>query len=81
MPYKPCVQCQVFKTGELTPEECLDNCTQFNSTIVDVVGECLQGSWLGGVSCRCWGSSVREREREGEVCLGVCVSLHISNIL
>ncbi|XP_045106617.1 integrin beta-PS-like isoform X2 [Portunus trituberculatus] len=39
LPYKPCVQCQVFKTGELTPEECLDNCTQFNSTIVDVVVE------------------------------------------
>ncbi|KAK8383508.1 hypothetical protein O3P69_015754 [Scylla paramamosain] len=35
LPYKPCVQCQVFKTGELTPEECLDNCTLFNSTIVD----------------------------------------------
>lgn len=37
LPYKPCVQCQVFQTGELTPEECLDNCTQFNSTVVDVL--------------------------------------------
>ncbi|XP_042223592.1 integrin beta-1-like [Homarus americanus] len=41
--YKSCVQCQVFQTGELSPEECLTNCTDFNSTkvisIEDVEGQ------------------------------------------
>lgn len=34
--YKACVQCQVFETGEFTPEECEANCTLFNSTRVPV---------------------------------------------
>ncbi|XP_045617424.1 integrin beta-PS [Procambarus clarkii] len=34
VPYKACVQCQVFETGEFTPEECIANCTLFNATRV-----------------------------------------------
>ncbi|MCL4127518.1 UNVERIFIED_CONTAM: hypothetical protein GTU68_027418 [Idotea baltica] len=34
--YKSCVQCQAFGTGELSPEECLEECTLFNVTKVVV---------------------------------------------
>lgn len=34
--YKPCVQCQVFETGEFSEEECKANCTLFNSTRVPI---------------------------------------------
>lgn len=39
VPYKACVQCQIFQTGEFTPEECAANCTQFNATAVDIAVE------------------------------------------
>ncbi|KAG8323801.1 Integrin beta-1, partial [Homalodisca vitripennis] len=34
--FKECVQCLVFKTGSITPEECIANCT-FELTVMDVV--------------------------------------------
>ncbi|XP_046391367.1 integrin beta-PS isoform X2 [Ischnura elegans] len=34
--FKECVQCQVYQTGKLTPEECAANCT-FVPTEVDIV--------------------------------------------
>ncbi|XP_063601082.1 tenascin-X-like [Penaeus indicus] len=34
--YKSCVQCQAFGTGDLSEEECMDQCTLFNSTVVQV---------------------------------------------
>ncbi|XP_047479420.1 kielin/chordin-like protein [Penaeus chinensis] len=36
--YKSCVQCQAFGTGDLSEEECMHQCTLFNSTVVQVVG-------------------------------------------
>ncbi|XP_071541233.1 integrin beta-PS isoform X2 [Panulirus ornatus] len=36
IPFKACVQCQVFETGEFSPEECIANCTLFNATTVPV---------------------------------------------
>lgn len=54
VPYKACVQCQIFQTGEFTPEECEANCTLFNATAVDIAGEyhirgggLLKWWWLG----------------------------------
>ncbi|XP_045622174.2 integrin beta-PS isoform X1 [Procambarus clarkii] len=38
--YKPCVECQVFHTGELfSTDLCHASCTLFNSTIVESIGE------------------------------------------
>ena len=34
--FKECVQCQVYKTGKLTEEECARNCT-FVPRVIDVV--------------------------------------------
>lgn len=34
--FKECVQCQVYKTGQFTEEECAQNCT-FTPSVVDVV--------------------------------------------
>ncbi|KAK4304644.1 hypothetical protein Pmani_023412 [Petrolisthes manimaculis] len=39
-PYKPCVQCLFFQTGELTEEECKANCSDmFNATLVPIAAE------------------------------------------
>uniref|UniRef100_A0A0P4WGX5 Integrin beta subunit tail domain-containing protein n=2 Tax=Scylla olivacea TaxID=85551 RepID=A0A0P4WGX5_SCYOL len=32
--YKECVQCQVFRTGKYTDEQCMTHCTMFNATVV-----------------------------------------------
>jgi hypothetical protein len=34
--FKECVQCQVYKTGAFSEEECASNCT-FTPSVVDVV--------------------------------------------
>ncbi|XP_042227152.1 integrin beta-PS-like isoform X2 [Homarus americanus] len=39
IPYKACVQCQVFETGEFNVEQCAANCTFFNATPVPVAVE------------------------------------------
>jgi len=41
--YQACVQCQIFETGPLTPEECALNCTRFNATKVDEATEDAEG--------------------------------------
>jgi len=35
--FKECVQCQVYKTGPLTPEECATNCSFVPISVVEVV--------------------------------------------
>lgn len=39
IPYKPCVQCQIFETGDFTAEECDANCTLFNATPIAILEE------------------------------------------
>ncbi|ROT69643.1 integrin [Penaeus vannamei] len=37
--YKSCVQCQAFGTGDLSEDECMQECKLFNSTMVQVARE------------------------------------------
>jgi integrin beta 1 len=47
---KPCVQCQMYKTGNLTEEECAKQCTEFVPEAVEVVEYEIDSDEV-----KCWG--------------------------